>query len=192
MPPPVPDAFGGRRPTPPPVPPPLPADDPHSDAAERARLKRQLRRLRIGVIALGGLLLLVVLTSITAGWPVGGGRGVLITTRKLDTAEDIIDRLKDRRVVYHSEHLPDSAESREVGGRPVYGLYGERGGGVLIEFEKERDPTLYLLYIGGDRPKERVLIERNEHPNMYCYGRFLFLSDSKNEDFIVKVRAALP
>lgn len=202
------------EPASPPGPPPPSAaptprfDDPDTDLSDirllRRRRKRQrfVRRLKVGAIAGAVGLTLLLPLSCLLGWPFAGMQKLLPQAlRKPDTLEEIVDRLKERRVVIYARYLHPGQETE---GKPGYVLGVELPGPTLsrpcylLEFETERDVDLFmrLISIGDGRsntPQQADTLKKfqsNKLPGFFRYGRFLFsCEDPRATD---KIREALP
>lgn len=198
---------GGRSPPSAPSPSPFDFDDAgQAESTRPATGYHAWRRDQSGrhraawawVVGLG--LSLTVLLSLVAGWPFSVVRKQLpVGVRKADTLAEIVEHLKDKRIVLHTVYLEPS---RETAGHPGYLLFGNETQNTaaqccLLEFESERDIDLFfrlILTAGGGGPElESKLkqMENNSASGVYKYGRFLFMVVTGPADFLQKIRLAL-
>jgi hypothetical protein len=181
------------------------SDGEEPDYRQLRRRQRRVRKLKSLGVASGVGLGLVVLLSCLVGWPFAGiQRQLPQALRKPNTLEELVERLKDKRVVVHAKYLPPGHETE---GHPGYALFPEAREPsipcVLIEFESERDVELFVRFIGAaanreaggmaDAREQEAHMKRfqnNELPGIFQYGRFLFTTG--NHAFAAKIRKALP
>ncbi len=124
--------------------------------------------------------------------------------RKVDQAESIIDRLKNKKLIW----VVERQYQRGLDAPNVYKLIGEKGTFYMMEFESERDlDGFWELMSRNDTPEAEQqvrsyggkvtpgVLDRNELPFLYKYGRFLFwcfnMDDKTARAIIVAIRKAL-